>query len=215
VVPVEQIAVEGAEFGRRHVHLAEHVFRLLHFLAEPYIPVFHAGRPFQVVHAVHPLQRHGDPLEPIGQLGGNRREFEPAGLLEVGELGNFHPVEHHLPANAPGAERRRFPVVLFEPDVVLPRVDAARLEALQIELLHLVRRRLQNDLELMVLERAVRVFPEAAVRRTSGGLHVGDIPMRRPEHAEKGLGVHGPGTHLEVERLLQGTTPRCPELGQL
>jgi hypothetical protein len=48
---------------------------------------------------------------------------------------------------------------------VLPRVDAARLEAVEIQLLHFVRRRLQYDLELVVLEQPVGVLPEAAVGR--------------------------------------------------
>ena len=46
-------------------------------------------------------------------------QLQAARLLEVGELGDLHAVEHHLPADAPGAERGRLPVVLLEAEVVL------------------------------------------------------------------------------------------------
>ena len=114
---------------------------------------FTPARPLEVEHAVDALQHHRDPLEAVGQLRGNRRQLDAAGLLEVGELRDLHAVEQHLPADAPGAERRRLPVVFFEADVVLARVDAARLEALEIELLHIVGRRLEDHLKLVVLER--------------------------------------------------------------
>ena len=167
VVTVEQIAVERAELVARHVDLAEHVLRLLDLLAQPHVAVLHAGRPLEVVHAVDALQHHRDPLEAVGQLGGDRRQLDAAGLLEVGELRDLQAVEHHLPADAPRAERRRLPVVLLEPDVVLPRVDAARLEALEVQLLHFVGRRLEDHLELVVLEQAVRVLAEPAVGRAA------------------------------------------------
>ena len=149
--------------------------------------VLHARRPLEVVDAVDALQHHRDPLEPVGQLRGNRRQLDAAGLLEVGELRDLHAVEQHLPADAPRAERRRLPVVLLEADVVLPRVDAARLEAVEIELLHLVGRRLEDHLELVVLEQPIRVLAEAAVGRPPRRLHVGDVPVRGPEHAQERL----------------------------
>src|SRR5690242_19239730 len=95
---------------------------------QPDLAVLHARRPLQVVDAVDTLQRHADALEAVRQLRGNGRQLDAAGLLEIGELGDLEAVEHHLPPDTPGAERRRLPVVFFEADVVLPRVDAARLE---------------------------------------------------------------------------------------
>ena len=56
------------------------------------------------------------------------------------------------------------------------QVDAAGLQALQIELLHFVGRRLEDDLELLVLEEPVRVLAEAAVGRPARRLDVGDAP---------------------------------------
>ena len=95
--------------------------------------VLHAAAPLEVEDVVHALQEHRDALEPVGDLAGDRRQIDAADLLEVGELRDLHAVEQHLPADAPGAERRRLPVVLLEADVVLPRVDAARLEAVEID----------------------------------------------------------------------------------
>ena len=177
--------------------------------------VLHARRPLEVVDAVDALQHHRDPFEPVGQLRRDRRQLETAGLLEIGELRDLHAVEHHLPADAPGAERRRLPVVLLEADVVLSRVDAARLEAVQVQLLHFVGRRLEDHLELVVLEQAVRVLAEAAVGRPPRRLDVGDVPVRRAEHAQERLRVHRAGADLDVERLLQHAAARRPELRQL
>src|SRR5262245_10188387 len=167
VILVEQVAVQRRKFRRRHVDLAERVLRLLDFLLQPHLAVLDAAAPLQVVHVVDPLQEHGNALEPVRDLAGDRREVEAADLLEVRELGDLEPVEHHLPADAPGAERGRFPIVFLEPDVVLARVDPARLEAVEIELLDLVGRRLEDHLELVMLEQAIRVLSEAAVVRPS------------------------------------------------
>ena len=175
----------------------------------------HARRPLEIEDAVDALQHHRDALEAVGQLRRDRRQLHAARLLEVRELRNLLAVEHHLPADAPRAERRRLPVVFLEPDVVLPRIDAARFQALEIHLLHIVRRRLENDLKLMVLEQAVRVLAEAAVGRTPRRLHVRDVPVPGPEHAEKRLRMHRAGADLDVERLLQRAPARCPEFGQL
>ena len=124
-------------------------------------------------------------------------------------------VEHHLPADAPGAERRRLPVVLLEAHVVLPRVDAAGLERVEVDLLDVVGRRLEDHLELVVLEQAVRVLAEAAVVGPARRLHVGDLPVLGPEHAEQRLGMRGAGADLEIERLLDQAAARRPEGGQL
>jgi hypothetical protein len=106
VVLLEQVAVKGGELSLRHLDLAEDVLRLLHFLTKPHIAVLHARRPLDVVHTVHALKGHGDAFEPVRQLRRDRRQLQTAGLLKVGELGNFEAVEHHLPPDAPCAECR-------------------------------------------------------------------------------------------------------------
>ena len=214
IIALEQIAVESAEIAPE-LDLAEHVLRLLHFVAQPDVAILDARRPLDVEHAVDALQHHRDPLEPVGQLRGDGRQLQPTGLLEVRELRDLEAVEHHLPADAPSAKRGRFPVVFLEADVVLARVDAARLEALEIHLLHFVGRRLEHYLKLMMLERSIRVLTKAGVRRPTRRLDVRDVPVRGAEHPQERLRMHRAGADLDVERLLQRTAARGPELGQL
>ncbi len=59
----------------------------------------------------------------------DRVEVDAPDLLEVGELGDLHPVEPYFPTQAPGAQGGRFPVVLHEADIVVQGVDAQGLEA--------------------------------------------------------------------------------------
>ena len=106
------IVVEPAMQGRERVPRRqldadiEGVLRVLDLLAQPDLGVLHARRPLEIEDAVDLLQHHRDALEAVRQLRRNRRELEAAGLLEVRELRDFHPVEEHLPADAPRAERR-------------------------------------------------------------------------------------------------------------
>src|SRR4030095_11187731 len=93
-------------------------------------------------------------------------------------------------------------------------IDSAGLETLQIQLLHVVRSRLEDDLELLMLEETLRVLAEPPVRRPARRLHVGNTPRRRTEHSQKRLGMHRARAHLDVERLLQETAARDPEFGQ-
>src|SRR6266481_4838940 len=94
--------------------------------------------PDQVVDVVDALQVHGDALEAVGQLGGNRMALESARLLEVGELRHLHAVAPDLPAQAPGAQGRRLPVVLDEAQIVVLGGDPDRLERAQVEVLHVL-----------------------------------------------------------------------------
>ena len=87
------------------------------------------------------------------------RQVDAAGLLEVGELGDLHAVHDDLPADAPGAEGRRLPVVFLEPHVVLGEDDAQALEAPKVGPLDVLRRGLDDDLELQVLAETERVLP--------------------------------------------------------
>ena len=159
--------------------LIERVLRLLDLLAHPDVAVCLAAAPLHVEHVVDLLQEHRDAFHAVGDLAGDRRQVHAAHLLEIGELRDLGSVQHHLPADAPGAERRRLPVVFFEPDVVLPRIDADRFEAVEIDLLHFVGRRLEDHLQLVVLEQAIRILPEPAVIRPARRLNVGDVPRRR------------------------------------
>ena len=81
----------------------------------------------EVVHGVDVLQVHRDALEAVGELARDGPAVDAADLLEIRELADFQAVEPHLPAEAPGAERRRLPVVLDEAHVV--RSDRCRSRA--------------------------------------------------------------------------------------
>ena len=75
----------------------------------------------QVHDAVDALQIAGETLETIGEFAGDRRAFETGDLLKIGELRDLHAVAPAFPAKPPGAERRAFPIVLDEADVVKSR----------------------------------------------------------------------------------------------
>src|SRR5262245_13449243 len=94
---------------------------------------------------------------------------------------------------------------LFESDVVLTRIDTACLEALEIDALHLVGRRFQDHLVLMMFEQAVRVLPEPSVVGTPRRLHVRHAPWLRSEHAKERFGMRRACTDLQVQGLLQKT----------
>ena len=108
-----------ANSAGRHVDLAERVLRLLDFVASRTSRYFTPGAHSRSKTLSTSCSTIANALEPVGQLGRDRREVDAAGLLEVGELRDLHAVEQHLPADAPRAERRRLPVVLLEADVVL------------------------------------------------------------------------------------------------
>ena len=161
------------------------------------------SRPLQVEDVVHALQVHRQPLQPVGDLAGDRPAVDAADLLEVGELRHLHAVEPDLPAQAPGAERGVLPIVLDEADVVLLEVEAQRLERAQVQLEDVGRRRLEHHLVLVVVLQAVRVLAIAAVLGPAAGLHVGGLPGLRAERAQEGRGVRGARAHLHVVGLQQ------------
>ena len=71
------------------------------------------------MHPGHPLQVHAEALQAVGKLDRDGLELDPARLLEIGVLGDLHPVYPDLPAEAGGAQAGVLPVVLDEAHVVL------------------------------------------------------------------------------------------------
>ena len=118
----------------RHIRLFEIKARHFHLVLMKHVPVAHiaarVARPQQFVHAVRALQAHGHALQSVGDFTRDRIAFQAARLLEIGELRDFHTVQPHLPAQAPGAQRRRFPVVFDEANVVNLGIDTQRLQGL-------------------------------------------------------------------------------------
>src|ERR1035437_2089994 len=89
-----------------------------------------AGRPLVllIVNRIHILQKRAQCAR-VRTSAQPKSETNPRrSLLKVGELRDLQPVEHDLPAHAPRAQRRRFPIIFFELDVVLAQVNPKQSE---------------------------------------------------------------------------------------
>jgi hypothetical protein len=92
-------------------------------------------RPSHIEDIVHALQIRGDAIEPVSEFHRNRIEINSAALLKVSELRDLEPIEKNLPPDSPRAERRRFPIVLFESNVVFLEIDSDCAQAFEIQIL--------------------------------------------------------------------------------
>src|SRR6267154_6761357 len=135
----------GANRGR--IAAVETVGRKLLLFREANVAVALVLRPAEIVDALDTLKERAYPLKPVGQLDRDGVQVNSTALLEVGELRNLQPVEQDLPTDPPGAECRRLPVVFLKPNVVLLEIDSDRTQTLQVNVLHIHRRRLQDDLK--------------------------------------------------------------------
>ena len=169
------------------------------------------GRPDEVIDAIDVLQIHGDALQAVGELAHHRLAFQPACLLEVGELRDFHAVHPYFPAQPPGAEGRRFPVVLDETHIVHCRVNADGAHGFQIQILKTRRRRLHDDLKLVVALQAVGVVAVTAVSGAARRLHVGGIPRLRADGTQESGGMECPRAHFHIIGLQDDTALLRPE----
>ena len=97
------------------------------------------------------MQANQNAFQPIGDLDCHGVEGHAAYLLKVRELSDLETVKQNLPTDPPRAEGRGFPVVFFKADVVLFEVDTDGAKALQVEILHVHRRRLEDYLKLGML----------------------------------------------------------------
>ena len=179
------------------------VLRPLALVLAVHVPPGHARRPLEVEHRLLVLQEEAEALEPVGHLGRDHLEVDPAQLLEVRELGDLHRVAPDLPAEAPRAEGRLLPVVLDQADVVLREVDPERVERAEVLVEHVLGRRLQDHLVLEVVLEAERVLAVAAVRGPDDGLDVGGAPLRlgRVEDADERVRIGRARAELGVVRL--------------
>ena len=169
-----------------------------------------AVAPHQIVYAVHALDIHRQTFQTVGDLAGDRFALQAANLLEVSELRHFHAVEPNFPAQAPGAERRVFPVIFHEADVVNGRIQTQLFQRAQVQFLNVVRRWLNHHLELIVVLQTVRVFTVAAVSRTAGRLHVGGSHWLRPQRAQARHRVRGSRADFHVQWLNDGAALARP-----
>ena len=91
------------------------------------------------------------------------------------------------------------------------RIDAQLAQGVEIEVLEIVRRGLQRDLELVVVLQAVGVVAVAAVFRAAAGLYVGSEPRFGAERAQAGGRMAGAGAHFHIEGLDDGAAFVGPE----
>ena len=88
---------------------------------------------------------------------------------------------------------------------MLQRIDAEAAQRIEVEFLDFHRRRLEDDLKLVVVLQAVRVLTVAAIGRPAGGLDVGHVPRFGAERAQEGRRMEGPGAFFHIVRLLDDT----------
>src|SRR5262249_25870321 len=202
--------IRPLEVVYRHLQL----FLIAHIAIENGLPARRIARPHDVINAIDVLQERSDALQTKGQLGADGIEIDAAALLEVGELRDLEAIEHHLPAHAPCRQRRRLPVILFELDVVFAQIDAESLKRFEVQLLHIVRRRLQDYLKLHMLVEAVGIVAVASVGGAAGRLNVSYLVRLGTKHTEKRFRGHGAGADFDIIRLLQNAAALRPELLQ-
>ena len=85
---------------------------------------------------------------------------------------------------------------------------AARLPG---DILHPLGRRFEDDLQLSVPEKAIRVLAVTAIGGATRRLRVPDADGLGPEHAQKRIRRHGAGADLDVVGLLQDAAALRPE----
>ena len=187
---------------------------VLHFALVVYISVLKLIVPADVEETIDVLQVERDAFEPVGELGTDRIELYASHLLKVGELRDFGAVPPDLPAQARSPKRRRFPIILNETQIVLARIDAQMTQTLKIQRQHIRRRRLQDDLILIVRAKPKRIFAIASVGWPPHRLDIGNLPRFGPQTAQKGCRVKCPGADFNVARLLDGATVVRPKFLQ-
>src|SRR5919109_3394537 len=143
-----RLVLGEAAFERLHRGGLEVVGRPLALVLAKDVAPGHPGRPLELEGGPLPLQDECEPLEAVRDLGREQVELEPAHLLEVRPLRDFHAVNPDLPAEAPATKGRRLPVVLDEADVVPHEVDAEMGQGFEVVVQDVGRRRLEDDLVL-------------------------------------------------------------------
>ncbi|MPM58383.1 hypothetical protein SDC9_105214 [bioreactor metagenome] len=79
------------------------VFTVFHLTLVIDIAIGDVFVPLHLAEVMSALQRHGDALQPIGDLYSHGVNHQSTCLLEVGKLGDLLPVQPDFPAKTPGA----------------------------------------------------------------------------------------------------------------
>ena len=123
------------------------IMRKLNFIAMKHIAIADglliiAAIKIKLKPVIRALHIHGETFQTIGQLARHQLAINAANLLEIGELRDFHAIAPDLPAQPPSAQSRAFPIIFHKANIMRHRVNAQHFQALQIELLNIVGRRL-------------------------------------------------------------------------
>src|SRR5215208_73996 len=90
-------------------------------------------------------------------------------------------------------------------------IDAQFSQAVQVQLLNIVRRWFENDLVLIIMLHPVWIFAVASVRRPSTGLRIGCPPWLWTQRSEKGSRMKCSCSHFQVIRLLDDAALISPK----
>ena len=168
--------------------------------------------PRQIPRGFDVVQTDQDAFKPIGDLDRHGIERHAAHLLEIRELRDLLPIQPDFPTQSPGRDGRLFPVVLHKADVVLARINADGFERVEIDLLRVPRVRFEDDLELIMQLKAIRVLAVTPIIGSHRRFDIRHVPRLGAEHAQKGGGIHRPCTDLGVVGLPKNTAALRPEL---
>jgi hypothetical protein len=97
---------------------------------------------------------------------------------------------------------------------VKPGVDSADLETIQVDILHVGRRGLQDQLELIVFVETIGVLPIAPIGGPAGRLDVDHSPGLGTENPKEGLWVHRSRAHLLIVGLVNHHSTLRPKAGK-
>ncbi len=97
-----------------------------------HLPVTFLAIEVELITIVDALHIHGEALQTIGQFAGDDVAFNAADLLKIGELRDFHAIAPDFPTEAPGTQCRAFPIILDKANIMVLRVDAQLIKALEI-----------------------------------------------------------------------------------
>ncbi len=89
-------------------------------------------------------------------------------------------------------------------------IESQRFQALQIEILHVVRRGFEHHLELEIALQAVGIFTVAAVRGAARRFHIGHLPGFRAENPQECARIEGAGPALHARRLFNDAAAARP-----
>ncbi len=180
------LLIEVVGFNHRvNIGRVEVVLTIFDLLPQQNIAVGLATIPVDLPDAIDVLEIHRNPLQAVGQLDSHRIKLQTAGLLKIGVLADLHAIEPHLPAQAPGPQRRAFPVVLDKADVVFLPFEADSVEAAQVKRLGIAGIGLQDDLKLSVHLHTVGIVAKATIVGPEGGFDVGNVPRLRSQNPQR------------------------------